>query len=122
MEQGIAAITTAEAISNSSLVNIAAGTTLDVRNIPGGYTVSSGQALAGSGTTLGSVTFGRGSTLSPGLSSAVSGGAMMSSAALFAAPETVAVPEPTALGLISVVGGFVGLGVVHRRRGGLHHA
>ncbi|MEX0671617.1 MAG: hypothetical protein WD060_14300 [Pirellulales bacterium] len=45
---------------NSSLVNIAAGTTLDVRSISGGYTVSSGQTLGGYGSLLGTVTFGAG--------------------------------------------------------------
>jgi len=115
VEQGIAAISTAAAIANSSLVNIAAGTTLDVRSIPGGYTASSGQTLAGAGTVLGSVTFGAGSTLSPGMSIAASGGAMLSSADTLASPRAIVVPEPATLGLVGVGCGLLGLGARWRR-------
>jgi autotransporter-associated beta strand protein len=85
VEQGIAALNGPGAIASSSLVTVAAGASLDVRSLSGGYTVASGQTLGGSGTVLGSVVFGRGSTLSPGLAGVA-----------ISMTQIAAVPEPSA--------------------------
>jgi len=109
IEQGTAAISGPPAIGTSALVNISAGAALDVRDVAGSYTVTTGQTFAGSGTIVGSVTFGAGSTLSPGLSSGLSGAALLPSADQFAIPKTIAVPEPATLGIVGLGLGFIGL-------------
>ncbi|MGI9177836.1 MAG: autotransporter-associated beta strand repeat-containing protein [Pirellulales bacterium] len=92
-------------LGNSSLIEITANATLDLSAIPGGYTVANGQTLGGSGTVVGSVVFGRGSTLSPGMfaaattvtaavSPAVAGSLVIDQAA------SVAVPEPMGWSLV----------------------
>lgn len=116
IQQGTLAITNTSAISSSSLVSLAAGASFDVSGLSGGYTVPSGQTIGGSGTILGSVTFGAGSTLSPGLSSGVSGAALLPSADQFSTPQTIAVPEPATLGMAGVGLGFLGLGALRRKR------
>ncbi len=113
---GVLAITNIGAIASSSLINMAPGASLDVSSISSGYTVPSGQTIAGSGTVLGSVTFGAGSTLSPGMSSTASAGVMLSSAGQFAAPATIAVPEPTGIGLVGLGLGLLSLRALGRRR------
>jgi hypothetical protein len=52
---------------NTSLISLGTDAVLDVSSRPGDFTVKAGQTIAGSGTILGSVTFGSGATLSPGL-------------------------------------------------------
>jgi autotransporter-associated beta strand protein len=112
---GTLAIDSPAALSQSSLIESARDAVFDVGAVFG-YTVSSGQTLAGSGTVLGSVTFGRGSTLSPGLSEVGSGEAMLSAHDTLASPQAIVVPEPATLGLMAVGCGFLGLGAVRRRR------
>jgi len=114
VEQGIVAISGSPAIATSSLVSISPGATLDVRDVAGSYTVTDGQTLGGSGAVLGSVVFGAGSTLSPGLTSVVLGAALLPSADQFATPETISVPEPAALGLVGLGLGVIGLAAICR--------
>ena len=113
---GTLAITSHAALGNTSLIETARGTTFDVNSLSDGYTVPSGQTIGGAGKILGSVTFGAGSTLSPGLSSAASGRAMLSSAGQFAMQESIAVPEPAGLGLVGVGLGFLGVRTLRRKR------
>jgi len=74
---------------------------LDLAGLAGGYQVPAGQTIAGSGTVAGSLVFGRGSTISPGLP-----------AASPSVATTVAVPEP---GGIAVVAAGVIAGLICRR-------
>jgi autotransporter-associated beta strand protein len=122
IEQGIAALSGPGAIANSSLVTISAGATLDAQGIAGGYLVGAGQTLGGSGTVLGSVVFGRGSTISPGMTSAVAGASLTSGqspgAGLGLDSQQVAVPEPSTLGLVGVGIGLAGFVAMRRKRAG----
>jgi autotransporter-associated beta strand protein len=107
VEQGIAALNGPGAIASSSLVTVAAGASLDAQSLSGGYTVPSGQTLGGSGTVLGSVVFGRGSTLSPGMA-----GVAMNTM------QIAAVPEPSAW-VIAVAGlGCISYAQMRRRNRG----
>jgi autotransporter-associated beta strand protein len=119
IQQGALAVTSTSAIANSSLIDIAAGASLDVRNVSGGYTVGAGQTLGGSGTVLGSVVFGRGSTISPGMMSGVAGASVMGGQGFVAGlgldSQTVAVPEPSTLGLFGVGVGIAGLMAMRRK-------
>ncbi|MDA0254355.1 MAG: autotransporter-associated beta strand repeat-containing protein [Planctomycetota bacterium] len=90
IEEGILALETADSLAGSTTVTVAEGASLDVSSLAGGYTVGSGQTITGSGTVLGSLVFGRGSTLSPGLGSV--GSLALTTTGLDAAP--VVVPEP----------------------------
>jgi autotransporter-associated beta strand protein len=104
-------------IGNSSLIEITSNATLDLSAIPGGYTVAHGQTLGGTGTVLGSVVFGRGSTLSPGMFAAATVAASVSPV-LAVAPAideaaSVAVPEP--MGWTLVLAGL-GCGAACRTR------
>ena len=74
-------------------IAVAAGASLDVTSIAGGYQVPAGQVIAGNGVIAGSVVFGRGSTLSPGLAAVVpvSGGL-----------PPVAVPEPSGVMVVAL--------------------
>jgi len=85
---------------------------LDVSALSSGYTAPSGQTLGGSGSILGSVTFGAGSTLSPGMVSAASGASMLAADMQTGSLQALVVPEPATLGLV----GFLGLGVLRRKR------
>ena len=107
---GTLAITNPAGLGKASLIDVSSSAAFDVQSIAGGFSVGGGQTLAGSGTVLGSVVFGAGSTLSPGLSSAASGVAILSSAGTGASPQAIVVPEPATLGLIGVGFGFLGLG------------
>jgi hypothetical protein len=64
---------------------------------------------------LGSVTFGRGSTLSPGLLTTAAGLGMLPAGDQFGTLEALVVPEPATLGLLAVGLGVIGLRVVRRR-------
>lgn len=95
----------AAAVASFNALEVDAGATLDVAALAGGYTVSAGQTLAGSGTVLGSVLFGAGSTLAPGGTVAVG-----------MTPALLSVPEPTACGLVGAGFGWLGLRTLRRRR------
>jgi len=109
VEAGILALEAASGIANSATVTVAAGAALDLRQVAGGYTVSN-QTLAGSGTILGEVTFGRGSTISPGGASAGS----LSLVGRSLDTTAVAVPEPGLLGMLAA--GLGGAALAARRR------
>jgi autotransporter-associated beta strand protein len=102
IRQGMLAITSATAVSSSSLLSLAGNTGFDVSSIAGGYTVPDGQTLAGSGTVWGSVTFGTGATLSPGMFGTTTTTGMAATLGGAGTPITVAVPEPAALDLAGV--------------------
>lgn len=55
-------------ISGTPSLTLNPGTTLDVSALPGGFSLASGQTLAGSGVVLGDVTAGAGATVVPGTS------------------------------------------------------
>jgi autotransporter-associated beta strand protein len=116
IQQGVLAITNAEAISSSSLVSLAGGTSFDVSGLSGGYIVSSGQTLAGSGAVLGSVTFGAGSTLSPGMASGSSGGRTPTASSQLSTHQPYPVPEPGTLGLVLAGLGLLSLGAIRGKR------
>jgi len=99
---------------NTSLITLETDAVLDVSSRPGDFTVNRGQTIAGAGTILGSVTFGSGSTLSPGVppSAWLSGTGDSSAGSTSAA--AIAVPEP-ALGWLSGIG-VAGLAWLTRRR------
>ena len=86
-------------------ITVAAAATLDVSGLAGGYSVATGQTLAGNGTIVGSVVFGRGSTISPGLASPM---------APAVGSTVVAVPEPAATALVGMA---IAAGLAWRRRG-----
>ena len=110
------------AVGAVSLVDVAANAALNVQSVAGGYSVGSGQTLAGSGTVLGSVVFGRSATLSPGAAGAVAVQALgVSAPATLAAAEPgsieiVGVPEPHGLVLVGIALGCAGLGTLRRGR------
>jgi autotransporter-associated beta strand protein len=116
IQQGVLAITGTNAIAGSSLVNLSSGGSFDVSGLSGGYTVPSGQTIAGSGTVLGSVTFGAGSTLSPGMFDAASGASMLAADMQAGSLQALVVPEPATLGLVGAGVGFLGLGALRRKR------
>lgn len=112
---GVLAITSTGAIASSSLINTSAGASLDVSGLSGGYTVSSGQTLAGSGTVMGSVIFGAGSTLSPGMFSTTSGASMSAADMQASSLQALVVPEPTTVGLVGAGLGVLGIGALRRK-------
>jgi autotransporter-associated beta strand protein len=116
VQQGVLAVTSPAAIANSSLIDISAGATLDLQGIAGAYTVGAGQTLGGSGTVLGSVVFGRGSTISPGMNSGMAGANLLAGT-LYGTDDSqaVAVPEPSAFCLIGCGAGLTGLLAKWRR-------
>ncbi len=116
IDQGSAVLGAAGAISTSALVKLATGASLDVRGLSAGYTVGSGQTLGGAGSVLGSVTFGRGSTLSPGLLDTAVGLGALAAGIEVGAIEARVVPEPGTLRLLGVGLGAIGLGIARRRR------
>lgn len=91
IDAGSLLITDPAAMAAASRLAVEAGAMLDVSGLPGGYQVPAGQTISGNGTIAGSVVFGRGSTLSPGLQSAAP-----SSQALPAVP----VPEPSGVAIV----------------------
>ncbi len=89
---------------------------MDVSSLSGGYEVSSGQTIAGVGTILGSVTFGAGSTLSPGMFDATSGASMLAADMQAGSLQALVVPEPSTVGIVGVGLGFLGLRALRRKR------
>lgn len=59
---------TSNNISSSSEIDIAAGATLDVSSVTGGFVLASGQTLKGNGSVVGALGVGSGATLSIGSS------------------------------------------------------
>ncbi len=53
-------------IAGSAVVTVATGATLNVASVSGGFTLASGQTLAGGGTVVGAFTLGSGAVLAPG--------------------------------------------------------
>jgi len=101
------------AIDNAAAIIVAAGATFDVTEPTffselQAFFLEDGQTLGGNGTVDGSVIFGAGSTISPGMpaTSPPPSGTSMSSLA--------AVPEPAAAGLAAV--GLAAAGFVRARR------
>lgn len=95
-------LTDADAVAAVVQIAVGADAVLDVAGLAGGYQVSAGQTLAGSGTVAGSLVFGRGSTISPGMP-----------AASPSVATTVAVPEPGGIVLVAV---GLAAGLACRRR------
>ena len=116
IQQGVLAITGTSAIASSALISLSSGASLDVGALSGGYTFPSGQTIAGSGTVLGSVTFGHGSTLSPGTFSAASGAGMLAADMQTGSLQALAVPEPATLWLVGAGLGLLGLRALQRKR------
>lgn len=84
---GLLGLAAPGAAGNAALIELEAGSTLDVSSLSGGYSVPVGQTLSGGGVVMGSVVFGAGATLSPGAGRTAFGGLVM------------AVPEPAAIHL-----------------------
>jgi autotransporter-associated beta strand protein len=106
--QGVLAITGSGGIAGSPTIDVATNAAFDVTGIPGGFVVSAGQTLGGTGTVLGSVVFGRGSTMSPGLFSAAASHAFSGDThATLGGDDAIAVPEPQSLLAAAVVAGAV---------------
>ena len=104
IDAGRLLVTDPAAMAAASRLAVAAEAMLDVSGLPGGYQVPTGQTISGNGTIAGSVVFGRGSTLSPGLNSAAP-----SSRAVPAVP----VPEPSGVAIVVLA---VAAGVACGRR------
>jgi autotransporter-associated beta strand protein len=93
----------AAALASFGSLDVAAGATLDVAGIAGGYAVPGGQTVGGGGTVLGSMSFGAGATLSPGASdSPVATASVMATVREPGTLATIAVPEPATLPLVGI--------------------
>lgn len=105
VDAGRLLVTDPAAVATASRLAVAAAATLDVSGLSGGYQMPAGQTLAGNGMVAGSIVFGRGSTLSPGMPSPPA-----------ATSPPIPVPEPSGL----VTAAFVvaaGAAALQRRRG-----
>jgi autotransporter-associated beta strand protein len=91
IDAGSLLVTDPAAVAVASQLAVAAEAVLDVSGLSGSYQVPAGQTISGNGTIAGSVVFGRGSTLSPGLNSAAP-----SSQAVPGVP----VPEPSGVAVV----------------------
>lgn len=91
IDAGSLLVTDPAAVAVASQLAVAAEAMLDVSGLSGSYQVPAGQTISGNGTIAGSVVFGRGSTLSPGLNSAAP-----SSQAVPGVP----VPEPSGVAVV----------------------
>jgi len=98
------------AVASVPELAVATGAMLDVSRLSTGYVVPGGQVVSGNGTIAGSIVFGRGSTLSPGMSSSAVGASV-------ALQEAIAVPEPS--GLAVAAAAATAAGVLLRRRYGI---
>ena len=104
IDAGSLLVTDPAAVAAASQLAVAAEAVLDVSGLSGSYQVPAGQTISGNGTIAGSVVFGRGSTLSPGLNSA--------------APSSqdvpgVPVPEPSGVAVVVLA---IAAGVARGRR------
>jgi autotransporter-associated beta strand protein len=104
IDAGSLLVTDPAAVAVASQLAVAAEAVLDVSGLSGSYQVPAGQTISGNGTIAGSVVFGRGSTLSPGLNSA--------------APSSqdvpgVPVPEPSGVAVVVLA---IAAGVARGRR------
>lgn len=104
IDAGRLLVTDPAAVAAASQLAVAAEAMLDVSGLSGGYQVPAGQTISGIGTIAGSVVFGRGSTLAPGLHLA-----SPSSQALPAVP----VPEPSGVAVVVLA---IAAGVAWGRR------
>jgi len=102
IQAGSLAVPSAVAVAGFGSLTAASDATLDVAALTGGYTVPAAQTLGGSGTVLGSLTFGAGATLAPGDGLAV-------------APSVMAVPEPGAAGAVWALVACGGMALARRR-------
>jgi len=66
ISNGRLALLSTGSINSSPRVDVSSGTTFDVSRLAGGYSVASGQTLAGSGTVAGSLAVPAGGTVLPG--------------------------------------------------------
>jgi autotransporter-associated beta strand protein len=99
----------------SPLIDVRAGATLDASGLAGGLAVAAGQTLAGGGVIMGSVVFGRNSTLSPGLASeAISG--PRSLGGLSSGGQVAVVPEPAFAPLLAVIAASAACRLFRRRQ------
>jgi autotransporter-associated beta strand protein len=104
IDAGSLLVTDPAAVAVASQLAVAAEAMLDVSGLSGSYQVPAGQTISGNGTIAGSVVFGRGSTLSPGLNSAAP-----SSQAVPGVP----VPEPSGVAVVVLA---IAAGVARGRR------
>ena len=65
---GVLALTGTGSISNSTVIDVQSGATLDVSGTTSTYSIASGQTLKGKGTVQGGLILASGSTLAPGAS------------------------------------------------------
>jgi autotransporter-associated beta strand protein len=104
IDAGSLLVTDPAAVAAASQLAVAAEAMLDVSGLPGGYQVPAGQTISGNGTIAGSVVFGRGSTLSPGLNSAAPSSQVL---------PGVPVPEPSGVAVVVLA---IAAGVAGGRR------
>lgn len=105
-------LTNPAALGGSPSIEVAAAATLDVRPLVGGLSIGTGQTLGGDGTVVGSVTFGQGSTLSPGMNRNATPMGFPTSLG-----EPVPVPEPGTLGLFGIGFGLLAVVAIRGNRG-----
>ena len=91
IDAGSLLVTDPAAVAVASQLAVAAEAVLDVSGLSGSYQVPAGQTISGNGTIAGSVVFGRGSTLSPGLNSAAPSSQVL---------PGVPVPEPSGVAVV----------------------
>lgn len=111
--EGTVAISNRSSLGRTSLIELAPASVLDVQGMTNPYDFRDGQQLAGSGTVLGSVSFGRGATLSPGMPAPASSGPAVSRGP--DGLDAVAVPEP-ALNVLAPAALACGAAARRRRR------
>ena len=66
IQEGTLALSGSGSITNSSLISVASGATLDVTGLSGGLELAAGQILMGTGEVTGILTVGAGSIITPG--------------------------------------------------------
>jgi autotransporter-associated beta strand protein len=105
--EGTVSTSNRSSLGSSSLIEIASAGVLDVQGMTNPYEFRNGQRLSGGGTVVGSVSFGPGSTLAPGMGGPAPSGAALSLGA--GGLAAVAVPEPALAGwaLAGVACGWV---------------
>ena len=104
IDAGSLLVTDPAAVTAASQLAVAAEAVLDVSGLSGSYQVPAGQTISGNGTISGSVVFGRGATLSPGLNSAAPSSQVL---------PGVPVPEPSGVAVVVLA---IAAGVARGRR------